>query len=192
MPTNTHSPIFNFFFFFSSPPSPIPNHADLKELLTGSSAVTPSVPGVSATPQPPLTSLTPPPPPPAAALTPGLSRLQVSRGHEGAGCCTEQLKQIWAKKSRMAPAGSASSTSPATSSFATTSAGYATSTSASFLTRAEQPVRDFAEHLQRRQINRVNIYPEGEYLETKHSSRRWRHLVNITSHRCDVSSFHFS
>lgn len=136
MPTNTHSPIFDFLFFQPH----IPNHVDLKELLTGLSAVTPSVLGVSATTQLPLTSLTPlppPPPPSTAALTPGLSRLQVSRGHEGASCCTEQLKQIWPKKSRMAPAGSASSTSPATSSFATTSAGYATSMSASFLIRPE-------------------------------------------------------
>lgn len=159
MPTNTHSTIFYFFFFFTPP---IPNHADLRELLTGSSAATPSVLGVSAAPQPPLTSLTPPP---TAALTLGLSRLQVSRGHEGAGCCTEQLKQIWAKKSRMAPAGSASSTSPATSSFATTSAGYAASTSASFLMRTEHSVRDFAENLQPRQINWVNIYSEGEYVD---------------------------
>ncbi|KAF1371701.1 hypothetical protein PFLUV_G00271180 [Perca fluviatilis] len=55
---------------------------------------------------------------------------QVSRGHEGVGgpgCCSEQLKQTWAKKSQMASVGSASSTSPATSSFATTTTGYATS-----------------------------------------------------------------
>ncbi|KAL3999338.1 histone acetyltransferase MYST2 [Sarotherodon galilaeus] len=63
----------------------------------------------------------------AAALTPSLSRLQVCRGHEGVGGpahCSEQLKQTWAKKSRMASVGSASSTSPATSSFATTTTGY--------------------------------------------------------------------
>ncbi|KAI3365771.1 hypothetical protein L3Q82_000770 [Scortum barcoo] len=55
-------------------------------------------------------------------------QLQVSRGHEGVGgpgCCSEQLKQTWAKKSRMASVGSASSTSPAASSFTTTITGYA-------------------------------------------------------------------
>lgn len=67
----------------------------------------------------------------ATALTPSLSRLQVCRGHEGVrgpAHCSEQLKQTWAKKSRMASVGSASSTSPATSSFATTTTGYARST----------------------------------------------------------------
>ncbi|CAJ1087043.1 hypothetical protein PFLUV_G00271180 [Xyrichtys novacula] len=55
---------------------------------------------------------------------------QVNRGHEGVGgpgCRSEQLKQTWPKKFRMAAVGSASSTSPATSSFATTTTGYATS-----------------------------------------------------------------
>ncbi|KAM7365396.1 hypothetical protein PAMP_016328 [Pampus punctatissimus] len=62
------------------------------------------------------------------ALTLCLSRRQVSRGHEGVGgpgCCSEQLKQTWAKKSWMASVGSASSTSLAASSFATTTTGYA-------------------------------------------------------------------
>lgn len=57
-----------------------------------------------------------------------LSRPQVSRGHEGTGgpgCRSEQLKPTWAEKSRMAPAGSASSTSPA----APSTTGYAPSTS---------------------------------------------------------------
>ncbi|TMS11625.1 hypothetical protein E3U43_019016 [Larimichthys crocea] len=59
----------------------------------------------------------------------GVCACEVSRGHDGVGgpgCCSEQLKQTWAKKSRMASVGSASSTSPATSSFATTTTGYAT------------------------------------------------------------------
>lgn len=65
------------------------------------------------------------------ALTLCFFHRQVSRGHEGdggPGCCSEQLKQTWAKKSRMASVGSASSTSPATSSFATTTTGYVSST----------------------------------------------------------------
>lgn len=165
--------ILTHFDFLSAPsPPPNPNHTDLKELLTGSSAVTPSVLGVSASPQPPLTSLTPPPPPPTAALTPGLSRLQVSRGHEGAGCCTEQLKQIWAKKSRMAPAGSASSTSPATSSFATTSAGYATSTSASFSNATRIVSQGLCKLIESTFILKVSIWRQK-----KTRRRRWRHLV---------------
>ena len=69
----------------------------------------------------PLTRLAPY----TAALTPPLSRLQVARGHDGVGGparCAEQLKQTWAKKYWMASVGSASLTSPAT-----TTTGYATS-----------------------------------------------------------------
>lgn len=113
MPRNTHSPIFNFLlphrsFRVADKPESCQSTRPLCQCCSWS-----------------LTSLNPH----TATLTPGLFWLQVSRGHEGAGCCSEQLKQIWAKKSRMAPAGSASLTSPATSSFATTTTGYATSTS---------------------------------------------------------------
>lgn len=116
MPRNTHSPIFNFLL-----PHRSFRVADKPECCQSTRPLCQCCSW-------PLTSLNPH----TAVLTPGLFWLQVSRGHEGAGCCSEQLKQIWAKKSRMAPAGSASLTSPATSSFATTTTGYATSTSVYF------------------------------------------------------------
>lgn len=121
-PRNTHSPhfycFFLFFFFFHGTQY-------IPELLTSwllSVHVT-SVTALLLTSDLARSN--------ATALTPSLSRLQVCRGHEGVrgpAHCSEQLKQTWAKKSRMASVGSASSTSPATSSFATTTTGYARST----------------------------------------------------------------
>lgn len=98
------------------------SHTDLSELLTSPGTVSPRLLSVSVCSSPPDPSRRSTNPHPA------LSWLQVSRGHEGAGGCSEQLKQIWVKKSRPAPAGSASLTSPATSSFATSITGYAAST----------------------------------------------------------------
>lgn len=74
----------------------------------------------------PLTPLTPN----ATVLTLCLFGWQVTRGHEGVGgpgCCSEQLKQTWAKTPQMASVGSASSTSP--SSYTATTTGYLKSTS---------------------------------------------------------------
>lgn len=71
---------------------------------------------------------------------------QVSRGHEGVGgpgCCSEQLKQRWAKTSWMASVGSASSTSLATSSYATTTTGSLKSMSYLFLIEEIKSVRTY-------------------------------------------------
>ena len=131
-PRNTHSPPFYFFLL---------RHTNISELLTVLAAVSPARPQCQCGSWPP-TSLSPPP---CHGANPCLSPLQVSRGHEavgGPGCRSEQLKQTWAEKSRMASAGSASSTSPAISSFATTTTGSATSTSCLFVFWQEQSARE--------------------------------------------------
>lgn len=131
-PRNTHSPLFYCFFAPAYKYFRVADGPDCCQSSATSVTVRLLTPGLSH-------------PPHAMALTPCLSPLQVSRGHEavgGPGCRSEQLKQTWAEKSRMASAGSASSTSPVISSFATTTTGNATSTSRLFVFWQEQSARE--------------------------------------------------